>query len=1323
MTPKRVKRRLHLRILRRLWHLTVTLVVLLAVYTTGGRLLMARVGGQVAEVETQLAQLLGATVTIGDLRGGWLRFSPTLEIRELTLVTGNTASQHGIQQLTIELDAIASLLDARPVIRSIYAKELHLTLQEDANGRWMLAGLAGGNSPDYSQQILDFILETRGIGLAEATLHLQRADGSAVTIDSLYLELRNRGNLHDAQSQFRINGQQNPAHVALNLEGDPRAVFMARLYANTEALELGPLLAARETGGWQLQNLRVGGSVWLDADQNGVQQVRTELKELNAAAVHLATQRRVTLENASFSGYARPVYADASLAPGWDLGFANMAFDWQQTPWEIPSLQMSFSASGGNAVTLRAGSLELGMLRQLVETTVELPANVASILDTLAPQGFLRNVQFETARDGAMPGSFLLRANLTDVAVQAWGGAPSGRGLQGYLQMDDRSGFAEVDSNDIDLHLPHMFAEAWHYDHLNTRVHWLVNDDSFRVGSTAIDVRNSTLNKSLDGRVQFDLYSSLDAAGEQVSEFSLLVGMRTMDVALRSAYLPTLAPIRPTMDWLQAALQSGRVYDSGFMMRTSTVPNAPPASNTFATWYHVDNGSLQFLPDWPPLENIMADVVVRDGNVTVQTSAASIAGIALNPALGTVLPAPAGGSLLTVRGTASTDTGTGLAFLRESPVRNAIGPFIDNWQASGQIAINIALDIPLSGNVAAGEAERIIDVNVLSTDSELALPDYALTISAINGPVRYHSASGLTANALSARLFDFPIVVGIETNVDVVAGPSTRITSRGHASVTALQAWPLQPAFVRNLLDYSQGEISYGAMLDILHRAGADGIRTRLNLTSDLLGMESSLPRPFTQTVDEGANIELNLAFQDRGQLLTASYADVLSAQLVLDDGGIDRGQVYFGDRNRDFNIRQSDTDTPGLLLNGELPYFNYEQWETVADELATKAGTVQRPLAEYLRLIDVNVELLEIAGQQFEDISVQVQVDTDGWQIDGANALLRGHLTIPMNADPWNVNLDYLRFPPRPEPELDAEGTPLAAAEVDLLAAVDPSTLPPFDFATAELNIGEQGLGAFSFLYRPDNSGATIADFRMQAPDSSITDQALTGGANIDWRYNSGMHTSSFNGVFSAVDLAQVLPRWGHDANVESKQASFSGTLQWNGSPLAFSLEDSSGQLLLDIRNGRFVDIQAGTARVFGALNFEALVRRLQLDFSDIFQSGYNFDSISGNLALVRGVVTTNGPAVIDGPSSKISINGEIDLAQETIAADMEVQIPLGQNLSLLAGLLVSWPVALSTYVASLIFAEEVADFATVIYRLDGPWENPAAGFEAPESADTQEP
>jgi uncharacterized protein (TIGR02099 family) len=948
------------------------------------------------------------------------------------------------------------------------------------------------------------------------------------------------------------------------------------------------------------------------------------------------------------------------------------------------------------------------------------PANVTTILDTLNPRGFLRNVHFETARDGTYPGAFLLRANLADVAVEAWNGAPAGSGLQGYVQAEARSGFVEVDSRAAAIHLPRLFNDAWQYERLNTRVQWDVRDDGFRVSSNAIEVENSGLH----GHVQFDLYSNHDPAGTPFSELTLLIGMERMDVAQRSAYLPAIPRLRPTMDWLNAALQGGAIHDSGFFLRTSTLANAAPDANTFATWYHVSEGRLQFLPEWPSLTDITADVLVRDGIVRVQTTTASIAGIALDPATGNVDTLPDGSSLLSVRGTARADTGTGLDFLRDTPVRDAIGPFIDNWQASGSIGIDVALAIPLGADAEERSAERIIDVNVLSTASELQLPDYALTISDINGRVSYHSTSGLAASGLSARLFDFPIVAGIETLDEQVLGRSTRITSRGRASVSALQAWQQQPAFVRDALDYMSGEVDYTATLDIRHDNGADGMRTRLDLASDLLGVQSSLPVPFGKATDEAGNLQLTLGFLAEGQELTARYGDFLSGSLVLDAGGIDRGQLYFGDRNRTFNVRQSDASTPGLLINGDLPFFNYEQWQAVADALSAKAEPRQRSLAEYLRLVDVNLDQLEIAGQEFANINVQVQYDAAGWQIEGTNTLLGGHFTIPVaEAEPWQVTLDYLRFPPSPEPEPDAAAGEAEPVTVDLLSDVDPTQLPSFDFTTAELSLGPQNLGAFSFSFRPDNSGATISDFRMQAEDSAISDIPQTGGANLDWRYRAGMHTSSYNGLFVADNLAEVLTRWGHDANIESERARFSGTLQWVGSPLAFALSAASGQLLLDIRDGRFVDIEAGTARVFGALNFDALVRRLQLDFSDIFQSGYTFDRISGNLNLKNGVVTTNGAILIDGPSSRISINGEIDLARETIAADMEVQIPLGQSLSMLAGILGAWPIALSTYLANLIFADQVADFATVIYRLEGPWENPAAGFEAPETATEEKP
>ena len=69
--------------------------------------------------------------------------------------------------------------------------------------------------------------------------------------------------------------------------------------------------------------------------------------------------------------------------------------------------------------------------------------------------------------------------------------------------------------------------------------------------------------------------------------------------------------------------------------------------------------------------------------------------------------------------------------------------------------------------------------------------------------------------------------------------------------------------------------------------------------------------------------------------------------------------------------------------------------------------------------------------------------------------------------------------------------------------------------------------------------------------------------------------------------------------------------------------------------------------------------------------------------------------------------------LEDETIAADVLVNLPLGQNVSVVAGILGAWPIAITTYVASRIFRDQLENFTTVLYRLEGPWDDPQAGFE----------
>ena len=74
--------------------------------------------------------------------------------------------------------------------------------------------------------------------------------------------------------------------------------------------------------------------------------------------------------------------------------------------------------------------------------------------------------------------------------------------------------------------------------------------------------------------------------------------------------------------------------------------------------------------------------------------------------------------------------------------------------------------------------------------------------------------------------------------------------------------------------------------------------------------------------------------------------------------------------------------------------------------------------------------------------------------------------------------------------------------------------------------------------------------------------------------------------------------------------------------------------------------------------------------------------------------------------------IDGEINLNNETIDADMLVNVPLSQNLSVLAGILGAWPIAVSTFIASRLFRSQMDDFTTVVYRLEGPWDNPVSEF-----------
>ena len=115
---------------------------------------------QKAFIEGQLSGVLGTRVSIADLQGRWFRVGPLIDIQQLQIINAQdpTAST-AISSLSLKPALFSSLFAGQMIIDQVVVQSPVIELVQADNGRWSLAGLAGGGG-DYTDAIIDFLLNT-----------------------------------------------------------------------------------------------------------------------------------------------------------------------------------------------------------------------------------------------------------------------------------------------------------------------------------------------------------------------------------------------------------------------------------------------------------------------------------------------------------------------------------------------------------------------------------------------------------------------------------------------------------------------------------------------------------------------------------------------------------------------------------------------------------------------------------------------------------------------------------------------------------------------------------------------------------------------------------------------------------------------------------------------------------------------------------------------------------------------------------------------------------------------------------------------------------
>ena len=1321
-----------LTILKRIYQQTLLLfvlsVVLLAVYVSAGRLFMPAVSRYASYFETRIVEFTGVPVSIDSLSGSFDGFNPQLSINGLRLLVGATEEDKVVSALefdsaTIIVDIPRSIWQRRWILEDFVVETLELNVEQNEAGTWQLAGFQSSNNAEINaEDLFQSFQSVSFLNLQNVSINFLSNIGTSFNITNGSAAIQNQENSHFLHINGNLEQSMEQISVSFEVSGNELSDINGVVHIEMPQADYTSLFAGQSLSAFNVEELIGEGDLWLTIADG---QLSRAVTKMDLGIVSLLGQETspITLQNVSGEAQITRESSEGS----WELAMSDFAVTWEDDYWQPFNVYADYAPDESLAV--RADNINLALISKLAISSDLLSETDSQQLAQYSFGGALQNFSLYLPLESASDQEMRLRSNIASVKVGSVNGSPNMWGMNGYLELsfDNEAnlitGFGEMNSEEFSINLPSIFTEVWDYSYVNGRLNIRVdlnNGQEVKLVSSMVVAESD----AVDGHIQFSSTVRRLTDGKREAFLELLVGAARINAEQKASYLPNGPNIsnnlRETMRWVDNAVLSGEVYDSGVIFRGSTISGSPAESKTFQSFYLLNDGEINFSDEWPNIKSMEGFVHTDDNNIDIEVRSGESLDLELGAVLGEIRRNEADENWLSINGQAVGATASGLGYLQQAPLGERLKNSFANWQAQGDLAADITVRVPF--NIPGGGPE--VRLNLAVADNDLVIPDYAIGVSQLTGPIIYDSLSGLESSALSGQLFGREVTLGLSSLSNNGEVETIFVDAEGDADRDELIAWPRQSRFVRDVLAEMEGDLNYRAKL-ILPQSIAASQNNTLLIDSNLRGVALNLPQPFGKTADEARPLHIELQLGEQ-QVVTGEYGTNVQFDLNIGGNSRNNGLVYIG--SYDVPLAPIiDKEAEGIIIIGELDVLVAEEWTAFLSRLNSTSNPSEG-LSSAIAFVDVQLDVLELYEQELPKVAMRIEGDaqSSSWEIALDSDSIKGQVNFPYDqADYLNLDLAYLRFQGDEEESLDnllqVEETPEVEEKerIDVLAGIDPRNLPRMHFATEELTVGSRPYGAFKFTFEPNSAGAEINDlvfdFRglrlgMEGPyvDGSETDEyAERFAPNFHWFFDGSEHRSELTGILYADDMAELLTANGYAASLESDNAIFFADIFWPGSPAFFAGANLSGELDMDIEDGRFLQGSGGQGalRLISILNFDAIMRRARFS-DDLVRTGLAYDEITAELNLDDGHVSIEDQLVISGPSSLYQITGELDLKDETILGEMFVTLPVSDNIPWLGLLTANLPLALGAYLFDQIFGDQVDSLTSAVYTLDGPWE-----------------
>jgi uncharacterized protein (TIGR02099 family) len=1236
-----------------------------------------------AQVEERLSGMLGLQVEVEHFAMSLSGLVPQLSLRGARLVDPQSGrTQLSLARLDIGLDLVASLRARSPQIDSVTLVGAHLVAKRAAGRGFAIAGLEGMRGGDPAA--MTFFLRSGRFRLSQSDLQV-RAEGSekpVLLLTGVRMRFDNARGRHRVGLRAQLFGEpQSSLQLIGDLRGaaeDP-AAWEGTVYLHWKGRDIGAIAGRTLPADLRLQSAGFALESWSDWQAGAVREATGRIRLTGLAArVGADHQPGRALKLDAANGLLHWVASDG----GWRLDASSLVLARAGARPPPTDFSLRYRADArGRVLSGRVSTLAIATGGDLIRALPDVDPALTAWLGHASPEGLLRDVGFRVAMlPGGQP-RWALAGRMVDLGFAPYRRLPGVHGISAEIAVTDSHGRAAIRCERPSFRLPRLFRWPLAADRLAGELRWARSPGGgWQIEAPEILAENADI--STRSRLAISLLAD---GGDPLLDIQ--TEFRDGDAAAVRRYLPT-GELKPDLvHWLDHAFVSGHVPWGTFIFRGRPA-DFPFRGNEgrFEVLFGVEDGILDYEPDWPRIEEIVGEVRFENQGLEVDLSDARFLASEVQH-VNARIPDLFHAHTVQVAGTVQGPFADGLRTLSDTPLNARFGALARGLRAEGQSRLDLEMAIPL------GSESRLALDGTLSwpAAARLELPDWDLSLTGLAGSLSF-TDQALSADDLRARIWDVPVRIGIDTT-----GGGNAETGVTHVRLRApLDTRLLAQRFPSAVWDLVQGQTTWEVALGI-RRADLAQEPLPLNfaLNSSLEGVAVALPEPLGKASGERKPLRLEGRLA-RGEptRVKGSYGD-LGLNLGFERGATGELLLAHGAFDLSGAVKPLPEDR-GLHLSGSLPRLDLGAWINWWREPSSGQPAVASPGPPLLGA-DVRIEHLVLDDIALSALEVKAQRGAGGWEIDLNSPDLAGSVSIPDRArrTPVQVRLDRLDLRPFFSDRAPA-GEALRAAAKD----TDPRTAATFDVSVDRLLWGSNLLGTVAIGTEPRADGPAFDQL-------SVTGPLITVAGNGSWTRGGAGDATALSMDVSGPDLGELLRNLDFARVLEKAPAKASLDLAWPGSPWQFSLAHMKGRLTARIGAGSLLEIEPGVGRVFGILNLGALRRRLALDFSDIFERGYGFETIKGGLTFEDGKALIDRLA-IKGPAASIDISGTTDLIAERFDQKVTVTPRIAPGVAVASAVAGGPLVGAAVYLADRVSNGAVDRLASYQYRITGPWNDP---------------